>query len=883
MGWQEAGPEKALRRIEEARKTRTPSLNLAGCGLQEIPDAVFDLNSLESLDLGRNRIASVPKGICRLKKLRHLYLQGCGICEIPSWIVELAQLETLNVAWNDLQDLPDSLGDLASLRLLYLDSNPLPHIPPGVFKLKQLTGLSIMSGSSGGRLRGIPREILQLGHLRELRVGGQPIETPPPEIVRQGVQAIKNFWRQEEEVGVDYLCEAKLLIVGEAGAGKTSLAKKICDRQYQLQPTESSTEGIEVLRWKFPAAVRVKDQDKLHNCNFHVNIWDFGGQEVYYSTHQFFLTKRSLYALVADERKEDTDFNYWLEVVALLSGGSPILIVQNEKQGRRRDVNIASLRGRFENLLGAYTVDLATNRELDPLVDVLRQQLEWLPHIGTPLPKTWRRVREALEKDKRDYIGLSEYLALCDEHGFRREEDKLQLSGYLHDLGICLHFQNDPVLKHTVILKPKWGTDAVYRVLDDAEVKASRGRFSDSDLARIWSEPKYAPMRHELLRLMMNFELCYALPGQQSYIAPQLLSPSQPHYEWPYPETLILRYDYDFMPKGMLTRLIVALHRRIASQDLVWKTGVILERNDTRAEMIEDYGRRRITMRLGGAETRGLLAIADEELDRIHATFPNLNYEKYVPCNCVRCNGRDDAFTFSLETLKDFAKERDQIQCQKSRKMVDAADLIRDIFPSVARELDSPRGLEHLLAPSTTQKQVYVSYSWIPDSNAIIDEIEKALAKHDIRLFRDRNEIKYRQGIREFVRNLGRGNAIVVVLSKAYLESKSCMFELTEIAEHGNVRGRVFPIVMPDANIYSAADRLRYVRFWEEKRNDLDAEMKQVGGENLHGIREELDLFAKIRATIAGITDILGDMNALTLEQHRATNFADVVRAVEPS
>jgi GTPase SAR1 family protein len=28
---------------------------------------------------------------------------------------------------------------------------------------------------------------------------------------------------------------------------------------------------------------------------FRVNIWDFGGQEIYHQTHQFFLSKRSLY------------------------------------------------------------------------------------------------------------------------------------------------------------------------------------------------------------------------------------------------------------------------------------------------------------------------------------------------------------------------------------------------------------------------------------------------------------------------------------------------------------------------------------------------------------------------------------------------------------
>jgi GTPase SAR1 family protein len=129
-----------------------------------------------------------------------------------------------------------------------------------------------------------------LPQLEDLNVRGQPIETPPPEVVAQGVEAIKNYWRQQKETGVDYLCEAKLLIVGEAGAGKTSLAKKIVNKRYALTPSEPSTEGIEVLRWSFPTAIRISQSDgeRMLNTNLGVNIWDFGGQEIYHATHQSF-------------------------------------------------------------------------------------------------------------------------------------------------------------------------------------------------------------------------------------------------------------------------------------------------------------------------------------------------------------------------------------------------------------------------------------------------------------------------------------------------------------------------------------------------------------------------------------------------------------------
>lgn len=131
------------------------------------------------------------------------------------------------------------------------------------------------------------------------------------------------------------------------------------------------------------------------------------------------------------------------------------------------------------------------------------------------------------------------------------------------------------------------------------------------------------------------------------------------------------------------------------------------------------------------------------------------------------------------------------------------------------------------------------------------------------------------------MRSLGRGKGVVVVLSKAYLESKCCMFELGEIAANGDFRNRVFPIVLPDARIYDSEDRLEYIRFWEQKAAALEAKMGQVGKANLQGINEDLNLYVNIRNTVAGLTAILGDMNTLTLEQHQSANFQDLRRALD--
>src|SRR5262249_31686071 len=143
---------------------------------------------------------------------------------------------------------------------------------------------------------------------------------------------------------------------------------------------------------------------------------------------------------------------------------------------------------------------------------------------------------------------------------------------------------------------------------------------------------KYMGMLDELLGLMMKFQLCYTLETDQTYIAPQLLSSEQPPYPWEPAGGLILRYEYGFLPKGILPRLIVAMHRLIVGGKLMWKTGVVLERDGSRAEIIEEYFQRRIRVRVSGPAPHGLLAIVDEQLERLHASFPRLQYDRFLPC-----------------------------------------------------------------------------------------------------------------------------------------------------------------------------------------------------------------------------------------------------------
>jgi len=577
-------------------------LCLGGDELKAVPEWIPQLRKLTKLHLylSGDQPQAVPKWIAQLHNLIELVLSGFQLTAVPEWISELQNLELLRLSNNSLSSLPEGITRLQKLRFLDLHENLFIEMPDSIYELLALEQI-MFSGygdKNKNRIKEISPKILQLEHLKKLKLDGNFIETPPLEILNLkedgyvDIENIKNYFRQLESEGKDYLYEAKLLIVGEGGAGKTTLAKKIETPDYQLREGEVSTEGIDVTQWHFPME---------NGKNFRVNIWDFGGQEIYHATHQFFLTKRSLYALVADTRKEDTDFYYWLNIVELLSDNSPLLIIKNEKQDRHREINERQLRGQFENLKETLATNLDTNRGLPEVLNQIKYYVRQLPHIGSPLPKTWVKVREALEKDSHNHISLDEYLNICQQNGFTELKDNLQLSGYLHDLGVCLHFQEDPLLKKIVILKPKWGTDAAYKVLDNKTIIRNLGRFTRADLVAIWNQPEYMNMQDELLQLMINFKLCYKIPASRdTYIAPQLLTENQPDYDWDEANNLVLRYTYEFMPKGILTQFIVAMHSLIADQNRVWKSGVVLEEDRTRVEVVEYYGKREIKIRIAG-------------------------------------------------------------------------------------------------------------------------------------------------------------------------------------------------------------------------------------------------------------------------------------------
>lgn len=634
---------KVRERLDNVIKHGWQKLDLRNCGLRSIPNEVLSFTELVILDLGndsycdddhKNKIKIIPKEISNLKSLKRLNLENNEIIEISEQLSELSKLTYLNLSNNHLTDISEKIANMPSLSEIYLDENPFDLLPP--------------------------------------------------EIVARGIKAIRNFYKELEEK--DYLYEVKLILVGQGRVGKTCLSHALINNSYELDEKES-TEGININRWIIPKEEIEKINPNIHK-DFQMNIWDFGGQEIYHSTHQFFLTKRSIYLLVTESRREDShdDFFYWLNIIKLLGDTSPVIIVMNKCDQPTKDLPVKEFKVSFSNIEGFHKISLKCEYK-DKLIafkNAIKLIASKLPHIGSPLPKVWvdiRRELESLKLSGKNYISESDYFDICRKH-YRKEDSALFLSGYFHDLGILLHFQNDIDLKDTVFLNHEWLTTAVYKILDDQQVIDKRGRFSLDDIKRIWAQEEYKHKTRELISLMKNrkFDLCFELPNGE-FLVPRLLPVDEIDHSWKFkPENTKFEFRYKFMPKGILTRLIVKMNSDI-DQDKYWRYGVILKSDGTKAFIREKYFENKITIELAGSHKREYLFHIRKIINEIHRDYNKIKVSEMIPCNCSHCKTVDSPQFYPFDLLQRYElNEITDIRCDKSLEQVKVASLTDDIL-----------------------------------------------------------------------------------------------------------------------------------------------------------------------------------------------------------
>ena len=527
------------------------------------------------------------------------------------------------------------LSGLTSLRKLTLVNNPIKTMPLALTILPlEMQWKNIFSGADGF-----------------ITFYNNPLESPPPEIIAQGKEAVRSYLLAQQQAGqqLQALREVKVHLVGDGMVGKTSLLKQL--QGLEFDPNESQTHGITVTSLKASALQGFPADGELQETIFH--FWDFGGQEIMHASHQFFMSSRSLYILLLDSRTDSNKY-YWLRHIEKYGGTSPLIVVMNKiDENPSYNIQQQAVNDKFPAIKNRFhRISCKKSEGIDGVVQSLAAALSDSGSLyGTLFSPAWLAVKVKLveETAAKRYISRSRYNELCAEQSIDDQESRDTLLGYLNSLGIVLFFKE----LHFVdiyVLDPYWVTVGVYRIINSC--KTSSGTFHLAELDNILNQEQiacdqYQPAKdhhfnysHEeqryLLDIMKQFELCYEEESGRMILPSNL--PKEP--ETPLPnldEGTPLRFEmhYDYLPSTIIPRLMIAMQADVAD-GLRWRYGMVLKSRNipgVQASVIADAEQKRIRIVVQGQDghRREYFTVLRHRLKEMNARFANLQVTEYIP------------------------------------------------------------------------------------------------------------------------------------------------------------------------------------------------------------------------------------------------------------
>jgi len=959
-----AKPVSLARPIPQDLQNRFPELRqlcLWGLtDLTELPPLPASVVSLDIRDCPRlQKLHSLPPA------LDDLYLQNCpelahmpaftplpllknfaipGCSAVPQeWIGHvLNSAKTLRRAdfsrcsqLTSIEHWPDSLQDIRLNDCSQLSSLPdpwpenlthlelqqvkmLPRLPDffdliDYLDLRRTAGFNTLPDSLQQQLTGNdpPRTLFLYGSRLSVPPASEHGQEEQENVARQTT----DYFQHVSRLGSGQANRAKLLILGNGNAGKTCLAMNLTGKaeEYRLRKKQLAADGKSISTH----GVQFWNKDSFTaqigglSKKVQLQIWDFGGQEIYHNTHRLFISRGSVFVVVwnPDEQAEGSNaatastpetaayldvkrpLSYWLDLIRHACDSDPEIVLVCS----RRSQPEAALEAYWKSQLptGLTQPDRITCLYVDSFNETgqLEQLNQWLNlHVGSLLEREgtavsadWELAQELAEdlveratqsqdgdqskstlslkdfhQQLKDWLqkkarrGSKLQQALSDDWQLTEERTQQTLR-YLTRIGWVYWDPN--LFEQKVIVGQRWALDALYTVLNRDQriynVLRDRqgGRFTQSDLNDWGWNTLYTPDQQELLiSFMQSCGLCFEL-----YSAEQA---------W-YDRTVYLSFE----------------HLPAASEEQLQQhfDGGLADLNEQKQQLLRprmhklDWQR---FLTLAGS-TYG----ADAKYCRDGLSFKTKQGQSVL----ILCDLDQQAgFGGTLKVHVAGPDSADLLQ--------QVTQQLRAVIPD---ELDVPSmTADRKLGAGVPREQVrpevasvFLSYAWNSNEQTPfeyeepVNKIEDLLLKHGCRtgrsqsadaggpqVLRDKHSMTPGESIVEFMRRGAKATKIILIHSRRYWESPHCLYELCKMrdavlnSEEKSFAKTVIPVELENSGIREANAKDAYVSYW---RSGPDQKWERPA--KLNDIKDDQMMTEEYCSTIRYFSHCIDDANSLNL------------------
>ena len=158
--------------VKHASKVK--KLSIGGNNIEKLPENIGILQCT-NLNLGKNKLSSLPSSFTELKQLKHVIFYENEFERVPEEIEALDSLEHLDFYKNYLTEIPDFIGNFKNLKYLYFSYNEIETIPDTLSSLRNLKYFYIHHN----KIVTLPNWIVELDSLERLGVGYNKLISMP--------------------------------------------------------------------------------------------------------------------------------------------------------------------------------------------------------------------------------------------------------------------------------------------------------------------------------------------------------------------------------------------------------------------------------------------------------------------------------------------------------------------------------------------------------------------------------------------------------------------------------------------------------------------------------------------------------------------------------